>query len=664
MAKRRRILPLVLVVLFAAMAGGGAGAFVALSHDLPQIQNLEGWRPPVVTRVYAGDGTVLGEWFAERREPVPLKDIPAPLVQGLLATEDRAFFSHVGVDVRGVARAVYHNLVSGGLKEGASTITQQLAKNLFLTPEKTLKRKLREAALSLQLERRYTKEEILEIYLNTVYFGSGAYGVRVAADVFFGKTLDQLSISECALIAGMPKAPSRFSPLVNMDAARIRRNLVLWQMADMGVISQAVYQAAAKEPIVTAPKEPGQTLAPYFVAHVRGVLEENFGDHSLNEEGLSVRTTLDLGLQQKAEAALVTGLEALGKRLDGKKYEPGKVEGALVCLDVKTGDILAMAGGHDYTATPFNRATQARRQPGSSFKPLVYALAVEKGATQSDLILDAPVSYPSGKPGKLWTPQNYTRDFEGEISIRRALSQSRNIPTIKLVRKLSPERIVEFAHRMGIGSTLGPNLSLALGTSEVTLLEMVSAYAAFPGNGVWHEPRAVREVLDRNSRPLALPRQERRAVMSESAAAVMVNLLEAVVLEGTGKSAASLGRPVAGKTGTTNDCKDAWFVGFTPSLAVGVWVGRDDGTPLGAKETGGRAALPVWKDFMEKALEGAPPEPFTLPPDTVAVRVDPRYGTPVAADSGRGVLAVYRKGTEPAGARPAVMEASAAAGGQ
>ncbi|MFP4475073.1 MAG: penicillin-binding protein 1A [Desulfatibacillaceae bacterium] len=646
---RRRIFPIVVVVLAALAAGAGVGAFFGLAHDLPQIRNLEEWKPSAITRVLSADGVTLAEWYAERREPVPLKDIPEPLIQGLLATEDRSFYSHMGVDLKGLARAVVNNVKSWGFREGASTITQQLAKNLFLTPEKTLKRKFREAILALQLERRYTKDEILEIYLNTVYFGSGAYGVRVAADAFFGKELDELTVGECALIAGMPKSPSRYSPLVSAQRARKRRDLVLSQMLAVGAIRQEEYTQSVGQPVVTARGGRNHTSAPYFVAHVRGILEEAYGDKVLNQQGLTVYTTLRYDMQRKAETALTEGLDRLGERIHGSSYRPGLIEGAVVSLDTISGEILAMVGGHDYHDTPFNRATMARRQPGSAFKPIVYAFAVEQGASQADLVLDAPVAFPSGRPGVEWRPRNYSRTYEGEISMRRALAKSRNIPAVRLINSLSPSRVVDFAQQLGIRSDLAPNLSLALGTSEVTLLELTSAYAVFPSRGVWSEPRAILEVVDRNGRRMPLPRPHRRVVMSEAGAAIMCDMLQGVVGEGTGRQAKAIGRPLGGKTGTTNDCKDALFVGFSPDVATGVWVGRDSSLPIGPRETGGRAALPIWVDFMAAALEDRPVKTFDIPRDMVTVRIDPRLGRPLGEDREDGVRAVFRKDNVPTG---------------
>ncbi|MBI9074785.1 MAG: PBP1A family penicillin-binding protein [Desulfatibacillum sp.] len=638
----RRWLPLAGTILLGAVLGTGVALYFVLMHDLPEIQGLETRKPQAITRLYSADRVVLDEWYHERRDPVSLAVIPKAIQQGFIATEDQSFYSHSGVDIKGLTRALIHNIRAGRAKEGASTITQQVAKNYFLSPEKTLTRKLKEAVLAIQLERRYTKDEILELYLNKIPFGSGAYGVQEAGRRFFGKELDELTLAECALIAGMPKAPSRYSPLVNKDRAKWRRDVVLRQMKEVGCISPQEYEAALSEPVITAALGARKSKAPYFTAMLRQQLEEALGDHILYQEGVEVHTTLNYRLQEFAEKAVTKGVEAVIQR---EGLEPGSVNGALVCLDVKTGEILAHVGGVDFYSNQYDRATMAKRQPGSSFKPFVFAAALEQGLTQSTMVLDEAVVFPQSRESSEWKPENYSGNFQGEISFRRALAYSRNIPAARLIYSLSPTRVIETARNMGIQSDLKPYLSLALGSSELTLMELTGAYAAFPNGGKWNQPNAVVEVTDRSGQVIFRPRHEKKVSLTEQEAAVMVDMLEAVVKEGSGKQAQKLPGPIAGKTGTTSQCKDALFLGFSAEFATGVWVGRDDNQSMGKVETGARAALPIWVDYMEKTLKDRSVVYFPQPNGVVSVFVDPVNGR--ATPAGQGVRALFIGGTEP-----------------
>ncbi|MFH1886454.1 MAG: penicillin-binding protein 1A [Pseudomonadota bacterium] len=634
---------LILLLLMGGVAGMLAGCMAALvfwiTSDLPPLQILDGTAPPSVTRVLSADGVVLDEWYTQRRSPTALDRIPPNLKLAVQATEDQHFYSHWGVDIKGLARAVAHNLLAMNYVEGASTITQQLAKNLFLSPDKTLTRKLREAMLALQLERRYTKDEILERYLNLIYYGSGAYGASMAARTFFGKSLGDLSLAECALIAGMPKSPSRYSPLVSPDRAKKRRDVVLSQMFGLDWISREEYEKAVAEPVKTAVGSGSGPKAGYFVEQVRQTLLPELGASALYQGGLTVRTSLWWDLQQMALEAVDQGLGQVRERVEARGGEPEQVQAALVCLDVATGQVQALVGGDDQSKTPFDRATQARRQPGSAFKPLVYALAIRGGLGQDSLVLDAPMVFPGGPDHSDWSPANYDGAWEGEICLRRALVDSRNVPAVRLALRVSPSEIVRLAREMGIRSTLAPNLSLALGSSEVTLEDLTGAYAVFPGQGRWVRPHSVLEVSDRTGGVVYRARPERRAVLDEKTAAVMVDMLKAVVREGTGRQARTLGVPLGGKTGTTNDCRDAWFVGFTPRMVVGVWVGRDDGASLGPKETGARAALPIWLRFMESVLKNRSHGDFSQPTGTEYRKINPVTGKP----DPNGVLALEKK---------------------
>ena len=639
---------IVFVVLLAGMAAGGLiGAFFAFTRDLPQIRTLETFRPQAVTRIYSTDKQLLAELYLEKRDPVPLDSIPSYLKAALIATEDRKFYTHSGLDLKGIARALIKDILAGEFVEGASTITQQLAKTLFLTSRKTMVRKIKEAILAFQLERRYTKDEILELYLNQVYFGSGAYGVKSAAKMFFNKSVRDLSLAECALIAGMPKSPSRFSPLINEDLAFKRRNIVLRQMRTTAIISAKDYDQAVAEEIRIGNKSQNLARTSYFVEYVKKHLENVLGASRLYKGGLSIYTTLDFKLQSAAQKAVADGLLALGTRMKKQNIRHAAPQAALVALDVKSGAILAMVGGRNFDESPFNRATTARRQPGSAFKPIVYAYAVEQGFAQNKLILDAPVVFKGTGKNNDWHPQNFSKAFLGEITLRKALAISQNIPAVRLIEMLGPNSVAHFAHRLGIESNLAPYLSLALGTSEVTLINLTTAYAVFPRGGKWIEPFGIIEVSDHRNRIIWRAKPQKMLVMSREGAAIVTNMLEGVVQEGTGRKARILRGPVAGKTGTTNNYQDALFVGFSPTIATGVWVGLDPGGSLGDRETGAKAALPIWIQFMENAPATGSPPYFDHPDNVIKVLMNPQTGMLATDESKNAVEALFIKGTEP-----------------
>jgi penicillin-binding protein 1A len=636
-----------IVMLAGISAGALVGAFFAFTHDLPQIRNLETFRPQAVTRIYSVDKELLAELYLEKRDPVPLQSMPRYLTAALVATEDRKFYKHSGVDMKGIARAIIKDIRAGGFVEGASTITQQLAKTLFLTPRKTIVRKIKEAILAFQLERRYTKDEILELYLNQVYFGSGAYGVKSAAEMFFGKSVKDLSLAECALIAGMPKSPSRYSPLLNLDLALQRRNMVLKQMLTMEIIAVDEYNQAVNTEIQLGDRNRTLNRAPYFAEYVQKNLEELLGASKLYKGGLSIYTTLDLELQKAAQTAVDQGLLALQTRMNKNDSQPMDPQAALVCLDVKSGGILAMVGGWDFYQSPFNRATAARRQPGSAFKPIVYAYAIEQGFAQNAMILDAPVVFRGVDPDNDWRPENFSNKYLGEITLRKALAISQNIPAVRLMEMLGPESVARFAHRLGIESNLELNLSLALGTSEVSLINLTAAYAVFARGGKWVEPFGIMEVTDHRGRIIWSARPQKRLVMTREGTAIITNMLEGVILEGTGRQARILQAPIAGKTGTTNNYNDALFIGFSPAVATGVWVGRDSGGTLGDKETGARAALPIWIQFMQTALTAGSNQYFEVPDNVIQVRMNPQTGLLARDESKESVSALFKIGTEP-----------------
>jgi penicillin-binding protein 1A len=666
---RKHIAYIILGLAAAVVSGGVGGFFLAITHDLPQIRTLETFKPAAITRIYSADKELLAELFTQKRVPVPLHMIPDYLKQAVIATEDRLFYEHTGVDLRGILRAIIRDIRAGEFVEGASTITQQLAKTLFLTPRKSIMRKLKEAFLAFQIERRYTKDEILQLYLNQVYFGSGAYGVEAAARTFFGKPANELTLAECALIAGMPKSPSRYSPLVNKSLALKRRAVVLKQMARNDMITGEQLIAAKSCPLSLGNSQNISRKASYFVAYVRNLLEKEFGGARLYRTGLTVYTTLNYKMQQAAEKAVAKGLENLSARMQKHglltlasppakpaRHSPGAQpmadgqegpQAALVSLDARQGAILAMVGGKDFQESPFNRVTMARRQPGSAFKPFVYACAVENGFAQNYVIWDAPVVFKGAKEGVDWTPENFSGKFRGEMTLRQALSASQNIPAVKLLNKLGPSTAVQWAYRMGIDSLLQPNLSLVLGTSEVTLLELTAAYAVFPNGGVGTRPLAILEVLDREGRSIRRARPQAHTVVSPETAAIMTDMLQAVVHAGTGKAARCIGRPLAGKTGTTDSYRDALFVGFSPTVVSGVWVGLDHYGILGNKETGARAALPIWIDFMEQVLANRPYRSFSLPDGVVEARIDVQSGLLASQNCPNAETVVFKKGTEP-----------------
>jgi penicillin-binding protein 1A len=638
---------LIIVLCGSAICGALIGLFIGLTRDLPQIRSLETFSPSAVSRIYSADKILLSEIYLEKRDPVSLERIPRHLTDALIATEDRKFYTHSGVDLKAILRAIVKDIWAGEFVEGASTITQQLAKTLFLTPRKNIVRKVKEALLAFQLERRYTKNEILELYLNQVYFGSGAYGVESAARIFFNKSVKDLSLAECALVAGMPKSPSRYSPLVNQDLALKRRNIVLKQMLDTGIITDGVYNNAIAEPLTLAIGKMEADQAPYFVDYIKKELEGIVGPAQLYKGGLTVFTTLNNALQQEAEKAVTSGLDAVEKRMRTSGAIKAEPQGALISLDITTGGIIALVGGRDYASSTYNRALSAERQPGSAFKPIVYGHAVEQGFAQNRLILDAPVVFRGAKKGLDWTPENFSGTYKGEMTLRKALSISQNIPAVRLIEMLGPEPVIRFGRKLGITSTLAPNLSLALGSSEVTLLELTSAYTVFANRGQWVKPFGILEIVTSNGRVLWQAKSQKKVVMSRQDAAIVTDMLTGVIQEGTGRKASLLKRPLAGKTGTTDQYNDALFVGFSPSVAAGVWVGVDRDGTLGDLETGARAALPIWIDYMRKAMAERPYEYFDIPDGVVRVTIDAVTGKAAQVGAQNAVSALFKKGTEP-----------------
>lgn len=638
----RRKAPLFLTLVAGLVFGAGFGLFLALTYDLPQIRSLEGYTPSAVTHIWSSDNELLGDLYFEKRNPIPLNEIPLPLRNAIIATEDRNFYRHTGIDIKGICRALLTDLLAWDFAQGASTITQQLAKTLFLSSQKTVFRKAKEALLSIQIERKYTKDEILTLYLNQVYFGSGAYGVSAAARTFFGKPVSELSLAECSLIAAMPKSPARYSPLVNIELSRKRRNIVLKQMHSLGMISTEALESAQNEAIQVAGRSDPGFKAPHFIGYIKERLEDAVGPSALYKGGLTVRTTLSYQLQQAAEAAIETGLSTLQERMRKRGIPNPAPEGALVALDISSGGILAMVGGRKSATPGYNRAVDAGHLPGAAMRPFVYAAALSRGLAQNTLIpLGATSSWDMPSP-----PPHREGGTDGALektTLREALTLSKPVSTIRLLEQLGSEPLIPFVSRFGIDSPIESEHSLIHGACEVTLLQLTAAYAVFPGLGCKTSPYGVRDVIGLQEEVVWQPGREKSVVMTAAAAAIMTDMLQGVIREGTGKKALSLKRPLGGNSGTTDQFKDTHFIGFSPTLAVGVWVGSAEGETLGTGETAARAALPIWIEFMEKALAGKPPEQFELPGDVVFLRMNPTTGDILPEESMEGVRALFKK---------------------
>ena len=698
-----------LLVLCAIAVGSAVGLLFVYSSDLPQIQELENYRPDVVTELYADDGAPIGSFAIQRRILVTYDQIPQILRDAIISTEDRHFMQHWGVDFPRVAEAAWKNLVTGRRAEGASTLTMQLARVLFLSPEKTFRRKVEETMLAIQIERHYTKQQIFTMYCNQIYLGHGNYGFEAASEFYFGKPVSQVTLPEAALLAGIIRGPT-YSPVLHPQKALERRNLVLSLMADNGKITEAQAKSAQQTPLGLNLTYPQSDLAPYFVEEIRQKLEQEFGPEAVHQEGLRVYTTLNVAMQHAADQAVRDGLHAYDRRhgwrgnlpnifknhlgtIDGYEssdwrqpivpgaYVTGLIvsvdshsavakigpyravitppdfawttiksprellhvgdlanleieslngstakvqleqvpsaQAGLLAIDNATGEIKAMVGGYSFQESKFNRATQAMRQTGSSFKVYVYSTAMAQGMTPFDTVVDEPVTYTNG--GQVYSPRNYDDTFEGRITLRRALADSRNVPAVRVLDKVGIQNVIDTARRFGITSPLPPYLPLALGAADLTLVEHTSAFSVFPDDGIHIQPHMIRRVASYDGAILEEARPKVTDVIQPSVARTMVAMLEDVVKFGTGVRAQALGRPSAGKTGTTNDFTDAWYIGFIPQLTTGVWVGNDDpGISLGKKETGARAALPIWLEFMQQATKGMPVEDF---PNVVPLEV-------------------------------------------
>jgi penicillin-binding protein 1A len=649
------------VVLF--VAGASFGGYRYFSHDLPSTARLESIQPSLKTQVFAADSSLIGEYFEQNRALIPLEEIPDHMINAILAIEDRKFYSHWGLDMLGIMRALFKDLLAGEIVEGASTITQQLARNLFLTFEVTVNRKIKEAVLAMKIERTYSKDEILEMYLNQIYFGSGAYGVQAAAKIFFGKNARDLTISESALLAGLLKSPRNYSPLYHFDRSLQRRAVVLDAMADCDMITREEAGAIKATLVVLASDEEREKdLAPYFLEHVRRYLESRYTAERIYHDGLKVYTTLDPYLQRVAEDSMETHLHSIEAShaydqtltsyekmlVEGHTAPPDYLQSAVIAIEPQTGYIRVMIGGRKFKHSQWNRAVQAKRQPGSAYKPFIYISAIENGYTPADIVLDAPIviDLPNGD---IYKPHNFSEKFLGEITLRTALNKSINVAAVRLLMALGPVSANNYAHKLGIKSQLQDVYSIALGSSEVTLMELTGAYAALAAGGVRAEPIAVTKVVDRDGRVLEENPVYREEVLSPQTSYIITNMLESALNEGTGISSRLMGfrEIAAGKTGTTDDYTDALYLGFTNDLAVGVWTGFETKRTMGRGMTGARVSLPVWTYIMMARYRDSRSEPFPVPDGIVHRVICEESGLLSTSDCTHVRREVFVEGTEP-----------------
>lgn len=758
-----------------------------MNIELPDYSKLADYEPPVMTRVHAGDGTLIAEYARERRLYVPIDAIPSRVIEAFLAAEDKHFYTHSGIDPIGIARAMVDNVfnvINDRRLVGASTITQQVARNFLLTRDRNAQRKITEILLALRMEKAYSKAKILELYLNEIYLGSGSYGVAAAALNYFGKPLNELSVAEAAYLASLPKGPENYNPYTHRDRAIARRNWVIGRMEEDSAITAEEARAALAEPFVTIQRPVGVQVAStqYFVEEVRRELYSKFGEQKLYEGGLNVRTTIDTRLQAIVRRALRKGLtdydrrhgyrgavatlqpgenwhEALAKRpfaedlapwtlavvldlsaqsakigLRPEKLGNGKfsteiktgtlpfsemswarksindkylgpalkqpsdalavgdvihvepiykkgqtapdhyalrqvpaVNGAVIAMDPHTGRVLAMQGGFSFDQSEFNRATQALRQPGSSFKPFVYAAALDHGFTPASLVLDAPFVMDQGPVLGLWKPENYEHNFFGPSTLRFGLERSRNVMTVRLAQSVGMNTVADYARRFGITDNMQPVLSMSLGAGETTLMRLASAFAILDNGGRKVTPTLIDRIQDRwghtiykhddrpcpdcnadwsNQPPPELP-DNREQVESAQTAYQVTSMLEGAIQRGTGSAVKVVPVPLAGKTGTSSDERDAWFMGYSPNLVVGVFVGYDNPTPLGRAETGGRTAAPIFRDIMMEEVGGEPAIPFRIPPGINLVKIDAKSGQLASSSDPNVILEAFKEGTEP-----------------
>ena len=746
------------IILIVIGGAGITGIFVYLRQDLPKINTLNDYRPATVTSVFSDDGRKIGEFYKERRIVIPLSQMPENLINAFVAAEDSRFRTHPGIDIKSILRASIKNFKAGTIVQGGSTITQQVTKSFLLTPERTFKRKIKEAMLAYQIEKKFTKDEILYLYLNQIYLGHGAHGVEAASENYFGKHTKDLSLAECAMLAGLPQAPSRYSPFRFPDRAKQRQIYTLNRMKEEGMITNLSVTEAIDTKLDIKPRKNWFIeRVPCYTEHVRRYVEKKYGEDALYNQGLKIHTAVNIELQKIARAAVGKGLMGLDQRTgyrgpvknisalqvesfskaiaeqintnlleketiyqgvvlavdDENKvtrirvgdfhgliplktmtwartpnqrlayyetrvknpsqvlklgdvilvrvvnevvedneykfalYQEPIAQSALLSIEAETGHVKAMIGGRDYSNSQFNRAYQSRRQPGSAFKPIIYAAALDKGYTAASVIVDSPVVFEDTERDFVWKPRNYKEKFFGDTLFREALVHSRNVLTIKILQDIGIDYAIDYARKLGITSEISHDLSIALGSSGVSLLELVNAYSVFSNLGYLIEPVFITKIYDRDGNLLESSKLVRKKVIDMGTAYIITNIMESVIQSGTGRRVKALKRPVAGKTGTTNNLFDAWFLGYTPRYTTGVWVGLDQEAPLGKGETGSRAASPIWLDYMQNALKGKPARTFNVPEGIVFAKIDAKTGLLPIEESKKTIFECFKEGTIP-----------------
>ena len=747
-----------LFFLIVACAMAMVGVYFYLNEDLPKISSLQDYRPPVITTVYSDDNRKIAEFYQERRIVIALDHMPKMLIEAFIAAEDSRFYKHKGIDLLSIVRAFFKNVEAGTIVQGGSTITQQVTKSFFLTPERSYIRKLKEAILAYRIDKSFTKEQVLYLYLNQIYLGHGAYGVEAAAGNYFGKSAKELNLAECAMLAGLPQAPSRYSPFRHPERAKERQIYTLNRMVVEGYITNIQATEAINTLLDIKPRRNWYIEeVPFYTEHVRRYVEKKYGKDVLYRDGLDIYTTVNIEMQKIAREEVQKGLRDLDKRqgyrgplrnldpeeieafsetleedIDKKPLEDGKMlkgvviavddgnntvtvrmgkavgligiddmrwartpdtevayyekrvnhpgsvlktgdviyvrvkgkkpdsdqwalaleqtpvaQSALMCFEAETGHVKVMIGGRDFRDSQFNRAIQSRRQPGSAFKPIIYAAALDRGYTPASVIIDSPIVFQDQARDFTWKPRNYKEKFFGPTLLRDALAKSRNVVTIKILQDIGIDYAIEYARKMGISANLNRDLSIALGSSGMSVLEIVRSYSVFANQGYLIDPVFILRIVDRDGNVLEEARPKREAVIEKNTAYVMTCLLEGVVKHGTGWRVRALKRPVAGKTGTTNNLYDAWFVGYTPRLITGVWVGFDEEASLGKSETGSRAASPIWLGFMQRVLADKPIRVFRVPEGVVFSKIDAETGLLPIPESKKTVFECFKEGTAP-----------------
>jgi len=735
-----------------------AGIYLYLNRNLPKISSLKDYRPSIITSVYSDDNRKIAEFFQERRVVLPLTEVPDMLKKAFVAAEDSRFYTHKGIDILSIFRAFYKNVEAGAIVQGGSTITQQVTKSFFLSPEKSYTRKMKEAILAYRIDNKFSKDEILFLYLNQIYLGHGAYGVQAASENYYGKSANELNLAECAMLAGLPQAPSKYSPFSYPERAKQRQIYVLNRMVEEGFITNIQATEAINQ---TLDIKPRRNLyieeVPVYTEHIRRYISNKYGDDVLYREGIKIYSAVNIEMQKMARDEIKKGLYALDKRqgyrgpikhlrreefesfstelqlelekapleegrivtgvvieiddknntvivrmgkalgviriddmrwarkpdpevayyearinqvgkvlktgdviqvrVKGKIFETDrwwlaleqepKAQAALLCIESETGNVKVMMGGKDFRESQFNRAVQSRRQPGSAFKPIIYAAALDKGYTPATTIIDSPIVYTDTKHDFTWKPRNYKETFYGPTLFRDALAKSRNVVTIKILKDIGIDYAIDYARKLGITSNLNRDLSIALGSSGVSLFELVGAYSVFNNLGYFVEPVFITKILDREGNLIEEANPVRKKVIEQSTAYIMTSLLESVVKHGTGRRVAALNRPVAGKTGTTNNLHDAWFVGYTPRYITGTWVGFDEESSLGKGETGSRAASPIWLGFMQRLLADKPVRVFQVPEGVVFSKIDAETGLLPIPESNKTIFECFKEGTVP-----------------